>query len=54
MCSHARCARCGKSTGMGCGMHVNAVFANLQPAQRCGCADQRTGGAAGPDPRRGW
>lgn len=37
MCSPARCARCGKVTWSGCGMHVDSVMANVQPAQRCTC-----------------
>jgi len=37
MCSPARCQRCGKVTWSGCGMHVDAVMASIQPAQRCTC-----------------
>lgn len=37
MCSPARCTSCGKITWAGCGMHADAVMANVQPAQRCTC-----------------
>jgi hypothetical protein len=37
MCSPARCARCGKTTWTGCGMHVDAVMANVDPTQQCAC-----------------
>jgi hypothetical protein len=54
MCSPARCARCGKITWTGCGMHVNAVMANVQPAQRCDCPDRRVVQASGSVPSRAW
>ena len=37
MCSPARCTRCGKTTWTGCGMHVDAVMASVQPTQQCTC-----------------
>jgi hypothetical protein len=37
MCSPARCARCGKITWSGCGMHADSVLAKIPPAQRCTC-----------------
>lgn len=37
MCSPARCSSCGKITWSGCGMHVDAVMANVDRAQRCTC-----------------
>jgi hypothetical protein len=37
MCSPARCARCGKTTWTGCGMHVDAVMASVLVTQRCTC-----------------
>lgn len=37
MCSPARCARCGKTTWSGCGMHVDAVMAKVSPEQQCTC-----------------
>lgn len=37
MCSPARCARCGKTTWSGCGMHVDAVMARVDPMQQCTC-----------------
>lgn len=37
MCSPARCGICGKVTWTGCGTHVDAVMADVEPAQRCTC-----------------
>ncbi len=37
MCSPIRCDRCGKITWTGCGMHVDAVMADVEPSQRCTC-----------------
>jgi hypothetical protein len=37
MCSPARCARCEKTTWIGCGSHVEAVMARVTPEQRCTC-----------------
>lgn len=54
MCSPARCPRCGKTTWTGCGAHVDAVLANVQPAQRCECADRAAPQTAGSDPKWGW
>jgi len=55
MCSPARCARCGKTTWSGCGMHVDAVMARVAPAQQCTCnrTDQRPALRSPWDGRRG-
>lgn len=37
MCSPTRCGTCGKVTWTGCGMHVDAVMADVRPADRCTC-----------------
>ena len=37
MCSPARCGTCQKVTWQGCGMHADAVLADVEPAQRCTC-----------------
>ena len=37
MCSPTRCARCGRTTWTGCGMHIDAVMANVDPTKRCTC-----------------
>jgi len=52
MCRRARCARCGKVTWTGDGMHIDAVMANVHPVQRCDCGSQRVVRAAGSDLRR--
>ena len=40
MCSPARCARCGKTTWTGCGMHVDVVLGSIDPTQRCTCSQR--------------
>lgn len=37
MCSPARCSACGKVTWSGCGMHVDAVMADVPRSQQCTC-----------------
>jgi hypothetical protein len=37
MCSPALCQSCGKITWSGCGMHVDAVMANVTVERRCTC-----------------
>lgn len=37
MCSPALCQRCGKVTWTGCGMHVDAVMADVSAERRCTC-----------------
>lgn len=54
MCSPVRCARCGKITWTERGMHVDSLMGNLQPAQRCDCADRSAVRAVGAYPRRVW
>jgi len=36
MCSPVRCEVCGKTTWIGCGLHVDAVRAQVPPDQWCG------------------
>ena len=57
MCRPARCRDCGGASYSGCGRHVDAVLANVPPAERCACrpAAERHGqqpGGAGR--RRAW
>jgi hypothetical protein len=53
MCRRVDCAKCGKPTFAGCGMHVEQVLGNVPPAQRCRCREERAakepnaGGSAG-------
>jgi hypothetical protein len=37
MCSPAVCSRCSKITWSGCGMHVDAVMAQVPDDKRCTC-----------------
>jgi hypothetical protein len=37
MCSPAVCPRCRKVTWSGCGMHADAVMAQVPDDQRCTC-----------------
>jgi hypothetical protein len=41
MCRRIDCAKCGKPTFAGCGMHVEQVLGNVPPAQRCRCREER-------------
>ena len=54
MCSPVRCARCGKITWIERGMHVDSLMGNVQPAQRCDCADRSAVRAVGAYPRWVW
>jgi len=49
MCSPVRYARGGKITWTGRGMHVDSMTGNVQPAQRCDCADRAAARAVGAD-----
>lgn len=37
MCYPARCATCHKTTWDGCGMHADAVMADVPANQQCTC-----------------
>jgi hypothetical protein len=37
MCSPAACPRCHKVTWSGCGMHADAVMAQVPPDRQCTC-----------------
>lgn len=37
MCQPAVCAACKKITWSGCGMHLDEVFAEVPPDDRCSC-----------------
>ena len=49
MCSPVRCARGGKITWTGRGMHIDSVMGNVQPARRGDCADRAAVRAVGAD-----
>lgn len=52
MCRRIACARCGKPSFAGCGLHVEQVLRDVQPSDRCRCREQ----AKPPEPpkRNGW
>lgn len=37
MCNPAVCPTCRKITWTGCGRHVDQVFADVEPENRCTC-----------------
>jgi hypothetical protein len=41
MCRRVDCAKCGRPTFAGCGMHVEQVLGNVPPAERCRCREER-------------
>ena len=43
MCRRVTCKTCGKPTYAGCGMHIEQVLGDVEPADRCG-GHERTGG----------
>jgi len=41
MCRRIDCAKCGRPTFAGCGAHVEQVLANVPPAERCRCREEK-------------
>ena len=55
MCSRIDCARCGKPSFVGCGMHVEQVLQDVPPADRCACHKQpRQAQPSAPGKRPSW
>lgn len=54
MCRRIECAKCGRPTYAGCGMHVEQVLGNVPPAQRCRCREERPKDPAATAGPRGW
>jgi len=55
MCSRSNCARCGKPSYVGCGMHVEQVLHDVALADRCHCREQaRSALPAQPTNRESW
>lgn len=40
MCRQVACAKCGKPTYAGCGMHVEQVLAHVPQQERCACREK--------------
>lgn len=38
MCYPVKCAKCGKTTWAGCGLHKEMVMSRIPPEERCTCA----------------
>jgi hypothetical protein len=54
MCRRVECAKCGKPTYAGCGLHIEQVLGNVAPADRCRCRetrDENPGEPSSPGPR---
>ncbi len=49
MCRRVQCAKCGKPTFTGCGLHIEQVLGDVPTAERCQCRDDQQGGH--PPPR---
>jgi hypothetical protein len=41
MCRRVECAKCGKPTYAGCGLHIEQVLGDVPPADRCRCRETR-------------
>ena len=39
MCRRIECAKCGRPTYAGCGMHIVQVLGDVPPAERCRCRE---------------
>lgn len=53
MCRRIDCRSCGRPSFAGCGAHIEQVLADVPPAQRCKCREERQ--ASGPSGgARGW
>jgi hypothetical protein len=37
MCREVKCTTCSKSSWVGCGLHLDTVFANIVVDKRCYC-----------------
>ena len=40
MCRRVDCARCGKPTYAGCGLHVEQVLGDVRREDRCRCREE--------------
>ena len=47
MCQRVECAKCGRPTYAGCGLHVEQVLGNVPPAQRCRCREEKATAPSG-------
>ena len=47
MCRRVDCAKCGRPTFAGCGMHVEQVLGNVPAGERCHCREESPKQAAG-------
>ena len=56
MCRRVSCSQCGRPTYAGCGAHVEQVLADVPPAERCRCREQKVKEAKPPvqAERRSW
>jgi hypothetical protein len=40
MCRRVECAKCGRPTYAGCGLHIEQVLGDVPPAERCRCHEE--------------
>lgn len=56
MCRRIDCAKCGRPSYAGCGMHVEQVLKDVPPDARCRCREEEAKApkAAPPTGGRSW
>jgi hypothetical protein len=52
MCQRVSCSTCGKPSFAGCGRHVEQVLADVPPAARCRCREQKARTPRNEDERK--
>lgn len=55
MCRRIECAKCGRPTYAGCGLHVEQVLGDVPPADRCRCREESSKpDSPSPSRARAW
>ena len=57
MCRRITCAKCGKESYAGCGMHIEQVLGDVPASQRCVCGQKkppRVSAASQPERKKRW
>jgi len=52
MCRRITCAKCGKASYAGCGMHIEQVLSDVPESERCACGKSASVRAPAPEPQK--
>lgn len=52
MCRRVDCGKCGRPSFAGCGAHIEQVLADVPPAARCRCSEEKA--RSGESPGGSW